>query len=158
MTLYNPKDGADIGVTEDNGIGQLILSDKKAYVHKMGETKNYEDDIGLELMGLYPYLVNVDKPKEVSYEEIELNGQSYFYDPTTKKVFPKEEIQKEIVKEAVEMQEMKKQAVPALPKEAVKIKVDKVAIARHNTENVLKSFQDPGRSDYAFSEEGLTAD
>jgi len=159
ITLYNPKNGANIGVTDANGIGQLILSDKKAYVHRVEETITYEDAVANELLKLYPFLINVEVgKKKPDYEKIELNGQSFLLDPITRKVIPKKEADKETVKEVIELQEVKKTAIPSLPKEAVKIKVDKIAISRHNTDNVLKNFKDYGTSDYPIKDDGLTSD
>lgn len=159
ITLFNPENGADIGVTDENGIGQLILSDRQAYTHLKGETKDYEDKIGQEILALYPFLIDADKGKEkTKYEKIELNGQSYYLDPITRKVFPKEEIDKEAVTEAIILKGVKDKATPAIPKQAYKVKVDKQAIKRNNTLNTLKSFQDHGVSDYKFAGEGLTAE
>lgn len=156
VTLYNPETGADIGVTDANGVGQLILSDRVAYVHLKGKSIQYEDHIANELLALYSFLVDVNKGNEdIHYEEIELEGKKYYFDPSSRKVIPKEERDKEKVKEILELQEVAKDAVPAIPKEAMKVKVDKMLIARHNTDNVIKSFQDPA-SNYEGS--GLTAD
>jgi len=152
MVLYNPADGGvDIGVEN-----QLVLSDGSAHTHLKGETKTYKDAIGKEIKELYPFLINLDqgveKPK---YVEIEHEGVTYYVDPKTQQAFKKEDVDKEIVKKNIELQKLKTEAIPDLPKQAVKVRVDKRAITRHNTSNVLKTFKDPAAG---FEGEGLTAD